>query len=92
MAQFWVALFPIGDAANPTSFFQVFLCVPILIVFYLFWVFYKKDYKFFLRSKDIDIDTGRREVDLELLKQEIAEEKAFLKSKPFYYRVYKFWC
>ena len=92
MAQFWVALFPIGEPANPTSFFQVFLCVPILIIWYFFWVFYKKDYKFFLRSKDIDIDTGRREVDLELLKQEIAEEKAFLKSKPFYYRLYKFWC
>ena len=92
MAQFWVALFPIGEKANATSFFQVFLCVPVVIVCYVFWVFYKKDYKFFVRSVDIDIDTGRREVDLELLKQEIAEEKAFIASKPFYYRIYKFWC
>ncbi|GMM30500.1 amino acid permease [Martiniozyma asiatica (nom. inval.)] len=92
MAQFWVALFPIGEPASAESFFEVFLCVPILIVFYLFWVLYKKDFNFFVRSKDVDIDTGRREIDLELLKQEIAEEKAFIASKPFYYRVYKFWC
>jgi amino acid transporter len=92
MAQFWVALFPIGSPASAKSFFEVFLCVPILIVFYFFWVFYSKDYNFFVRSADIDIDSGRREVDLELLKQEIAEEKAFIASKPFYYRVYKFWC
>lgn len=92
MAQFWVALFPIGEPASAESFFEVFLCVPILLCTYFFWVFYKKDFKFFMRSKDIDIDTGRREVDLELLKQEIAEERAFIASKPFYYRVYKFWC
>lgn len=92
MAQFWVALFPIGSPASATSFFQVFLCVPILIVFYLFWVFYTRDFNFFVRSADIDIDSGRREVDLELLKQEIREEKEFIASKPFYYRVYKFWC
>ncbi|TID28178.1 hypothetical protein CANINC_002611 [Pichia inconspicua] len=92
MAQFWVALFPIGEPANATSFFKVFLCVPILIVFYVFWVFYKKDYNFFIKPIDIDVDTGRRELDLELLKQEIAEEKAFIASKPFYYRIYKFWC
>mgnify|MGYP004705302043 FL=1 len=92
MAQFWVALFPIGEKANATSFFQVFLCVPILIVCYFFWLFYKKDFRLFIPAGDLDIDTGRREVDLELLKQEIAEEKAFIASKPFYYRIYKFWC
>ncbi len=92
IAQFWVALFPIGEKANANSFFEVFLCVPILIVCYVFWLVYKKDYKFFLDPKDIDIDTGRREIDIELLKQEIAEEKALIASKPLYYRIYRFWC
>lgn len=41
---------------------------------------------------EIDIDTGRRELDLDLLKQEIAEEKAYIRSKPFYYKVYKTFC
>lgn len=92
IAQFWVALFPIGEPASAVSFFQVFLCIPVLIVTYVFWVFYKKDYNFFLSSMDIDIDTGRSHSDLELLKQSIAEEKELLASKPWYYKVYKFWC
>jgi len=92
IAQFWVALFPIGEKANATSFFKVFLCVPILLVCYFFWIFYKKDYKFLVDCKTIDIDTGRREIDIELLKQEIAEEKALIASNPLYYRIYRFWC
>lgn len=92
MAQFWVALFPIGELASAKSFFEVFLCVPILIVFYFGYFVWKRNFVFFVPLKDIDIDTGRREVDLELLKQEIAEEKAYIASKPFYYRVYRFWC
>ena len=31
-----------------------------------------------IRAKDIDLDTGRINVDLDLLQQEIAEEKAQL--------------
>ncbi|TID30051.1 hypothetical protein CANINC_001337 [Pichia inconspicua] len=91
VANFWVALFP-GSEADAESFFQTFLCVPVLIVFYLFWLFYTKDFNFFVSPADIDIDTGRREVDLELLKHEIAEEKAEIAARPFYYRLYKFWC
>lgn len=92
MAQFWVALFPIGSPASAESFFEVFLCVPLIIVFYLGYFAWKREFVFFVPLTEIDLDSGRREVDLELLKQEIAEEKAFIASKPFYYRVYKFWC
>lgn len=48
--------------------------------------------QFMVKLEDIDLDTGRREIDVELLKQEIAEEKELLRSKPFYYRFYRFWC
>ncbi|KGK40019.1 hypothetical protein JL09_g706 [Pichia kudriavzevii] len=91
-AQFWVALFPAGKPASAESFFKVYLCVPVLIVFYFGWMLYKKNYTFFIKYSNIDLDTGRRVLDVEVLKQEIAEEKAFIASKPFYYRVYKFWC
>lgn len=40
----------------------------------------------------IDLDTGRRVEDMELLKQEIAEEKAYIATKPFYYKLYHMWC
>ena len=92
VAQFWVALFPIGAPASASSFFQVYLCALVLFCFYIFWVVYKKSYILYIRASDIDIDSGRRELDIEVLKQEIAEEKAFIASKPFYFRIYKFWC
>ena len=42
------------------------------------WIGYKiwkRDWTLFIRAKDIDLDTGRINVDLDLLQQEIAEEK-----------------
>lgn len=89
IAQFWTALFPKGKA-DVTSFFQVWLgCIFVLVCFigHKLWV---RDG--FIRSKDIDLNYGIREMDMELLKQEVAEEKAFIASKPWWYRTYKFWC
>ncbi|KAG7880076.1 hypothetical protein KL937_002960 [Ogataea polymorpha] len=93
VSQFWTALYPTGKSPNASAFFQAYLTVPVVIVFYFFHALWRrKEYVLFIRSKDIDIDTGRRDTDLEILKAEIAEEKAHLRSKPFYYRVYRFWC
>ncbi|VEU21050.1 DEKNAAC101947 [Brettanomyces naardenensis] len=92
IAQFWVALFPLGGSPNAEAFFEAYLTVPVLIVFYVFYLAWKRDFTWFIKTDDIDIDTGRRELDLELVKQEVAEEKAYIASKPFYYRAYRFWC
>ena len=90
--RFWIALFPIGADPNASDFFMAYLSFPIIIVFYLGHKIWKRNWKLFIRAKDIDIDTGRRETDIDALIQEIAEEKAYIASRPFYYKVYKFWC
>ncbi|GME73232.1 unnamed protein product [Ambrosiozyma monospora] len=92
VAQFWVALFPLGESPDAAVFFQAYLTVPVLIAFYVFYLAWKRDFMIYRKAMDIDVDTGRRETDLDLLKQELAEEKAYIASKPFYYRAYKFWC
>lgn len=89
MAQFWTALFP-GASADAKSFFEVWLCLPIILVFYFGYKFYYKPS--FVRTMDMDLITGVREVDMEVLKQELAEERAYIASRGWYYRVYKFWC
>jgi amino acid transporter len=60
------------------------------------WVGYKTYTRswnqLYIKLSDIDLDTGRREIDVEVLKQEIADERELLRSKPWWYRTYRFWC
>lgn len=92
IAQFWIAVWPINTKPNATDFFQNYLSFPVILIFYLFHKVWKKNWKLYIRAEDIDVDTGRRELDLDLLKQEIAEEKAFIASKPLWYRAWNFLC
>ncbi|KAK6203497.1 general amino acid permease [Scheffersomyces amazonensis] len=92
IAQFWIALFPLGGSPNASDFFMSYLGFPVVWCFWIFYKVWKRDLKIFIRAKDIDIDTGRRELDLDVLKQEIAEEKALMATKPFYIRTWHFWC
>lgn len=92
VAQFWVALFPLGGSPDPSDFFQAYLALPVIIAFYVFHKLWKKNKSWYIKASDMDLDSGRAEHDLDLLKQEIAEEKAFIASKPFYYRFYRIWC
>ena len=87
--QFWTALFP-GSKADAENFFSVYLAFPIVLAFYIpYKIYYRTP---FIRAKDIDLITGVREVDLDVLQQELAEEKAYIASRNIFYRVYKFWC
>ncbi|KAF5115390.1 hypothetical protein DUD61_002488 [Geotrichum candidum] len=91
VAQFWTGLFPVGSSkADVTSFFQAYLAAPIVLACFLFFKIWKKTK--FVSLKDMDLDTGRREVDTEAIMAEIAEEQAYIRSKNFFYRTWKFWC
>lgn len=91
IAQFWTGLFPIGaEKADVTSFFQAYLAAPIVLVCFVFYKIWKKTK--FVSLDEMDLDTGRRDLDTDALIAEIAEEKAYLKSKSFWYRTYNFWC
>jgi amino acid transporter len=67
MAQFYVALYPVGGPnLNANTFFQLYLAGPLLIFLFLAWKIYSwsvrpGDRPLFIRLKDIDIYTGMRE-------------------------------
>ncbi|KAK4945203.1 hypothetical protein LTR10_015629 [Elasticomyces elasticus] len=67
MAQFYVALYPIGGPnLNASNFFQLYLAGPLLIFLYLIWKVYSwfarpADRPLFVRTRDIDLYTGMRE-------------------------------
>ncbi|CAI4056788.1 hypothetical protein N7582_000704 [Saccharomyces uvarum] len=92
IAQFYVGLFPAGASPNAKDFFMAYLSFPIVLAFYIFHKIWKKNWKLYIKAEDMDIDTGRREVDRDLLKQEVAAERADLAARPIWYRCWKFWC
>ena len=67
MAQFYVALYPVGGPnLNADEFFQLYLAGPLLIFLYLCWKIYSwfvrpADRPLYVKIKDIDIYTGMRD-------------------------------
>lgn len=92
IAQFWIALFPIGEEPEAKAFFEAYLAFPVIMAMYIFHKVWKKNWSWYIRAEEMDLDSGRVVHDLDLLKQEIAEEKAYIASQPLYYRVYRVWC
>jgi amino acid transporter len=91
--QFWVALFPIGSngQANAKNFFQNYLGVVVIIVFYVGHKLYTRNWRIYIKLKDIDIDTGRRIIDKDILIAEMEEDRKIEQAKPMYIRIWNYW-
>lgn len=93
-AQFWVGVAPIyldpnkdPIIARVTNWFSVYLAAPIVILFY---IPYKVRYKTkIVRAKEMDLKTGRRDLDIAHL---IAEERAERAEWPAWKKAYRFFC
>ncbi|KAG7660663.1 HIP1 [[Candida] subhashii] len=93
IAQFYVALYPIGGEPLPAlNFFQAYLAAPIVLVSYLGHKIWTRNWSLYIKAEDMDLVTGRNVVDTEWMKQEAIEEAARWKTKPWYYRFFNTWC
>ncbi|KAK5729853.1 histidine permease [Elasticomyces elasticus] len=87
VTQFWTAAWPIhygddGSSAQVVSFFKLYLAAPIVIIFYVVHkVWYRTP---FIRSHNMDLHTGIRDLNLAEL---IAEERIERASWPKWKRV-----
>lgn len=91
--EIWVSIWPIGYPADVVTFWQNCLSLPLLIVMIIAHKTYIRNWKLFMINLvDIDLDTGRREIDIEGLKQEIADDREALSRKPFWYKIYAIFC
>jgi amino acid transporter len=82
IAQFYVALYPIGGPyLDANTFFQLYLAGPLLIFLYVVWKVYSwwahsADRPLFIRTKDIDIYSGMREGQRTLISgQDVPDEQ-----------------
>ncbi|KAK6586767.1 hypothetical protein PZA11_000057 [Diplocarpon coronariae] len=87
-AQFWTAIWPVGYGVLSKSevikgFFEAYLALPIVIVFFIGFKIIKKTK--FKRIQDIDITSGMRELDLPAI---LAEERAIMATWPWYKKVW----
>ncbi|KAG9862813.1 AAT family amino acid transporter, partial [Aureobasidium melanogenum] len=88
MAQFYVALYPVGGPnLNATDWFQDYLAGPLLVFLYLIWKVYSwfvqpQDRPLFIRTKDIDIYSGMSEVAREAMAgvPEAQEKRTFVQT------------
>jgi yeast amino acid transporter len=87
IAQFYVALYPVGGEPSASNFFMAYLAAPIVLAFFVFWKIYKRTR--FVRSHEVDLVSGRREFNLkETLEQERLERASWGKMK----RAYRWLC
>lgn len=91
VAQFWIALFPVGSGKpDAENFFQNYLAACVLLFFYIGHKVLTKNWKFFIRIKDIDINSDRVIFDEEVLNLEKQEQAEKLRNGPWINRVIQF--
>lgn len=94
IAQFWIALFPIGGdgKASAENFFMNYLGVVVAIVFYFGHKIYKRNWALFIPADEIDLVKGRKIFDADILAQEDAQDGELIRNSPFYYKMMRFFC
>jgi amino acid transporter len=60
MAEFYIALFPIGGKPNAEAFFESYIAAPIVMFLFVAYMLYKRDFSGFVKARDMDLDTGIR--------------------------------
>jgi amino acid transporter len=93
IAQFYVALFPIGGKPDAKAFFESYLAAPIVIAFFIGYKLFYNEWTIGVSKQSIvdTIDEGRREVDIVAFRAELDAERAEKATWPVWKRVWDFW-
>jgi len=89
IAQFYTAVSPIGitgKTGTASDFFQAYLAAFVVAAFWVAGYFWKKEG--WLRTAQMDVDTGRRELDWDLINREREEIKTWPAWKRFAHRIF----
>lgn len=94
IGEVWISIFPIGSPADVEVFFQNCLSIPLMIVVYLSYRLLSGKFlaRLWTPLREIDLDTGKRYPDVDLLIQDRLRDQERLRQKPLYYRLYRFFC
>ncbi|KAF8877595.1 amino acid permease/ SLC12A domain-containing protein [Mucidula mucida] len=88
IAQFYVAVFPVGESVSgrdaADSFFSAYLAAPIMIMFYIIGYVWKRQLP--KRANAIDLDSGRKSW---LTVEDMRTYRAERKKAPWHIRIYR---
>ncbi|KAK5951670.1 histidine permease [Knufia fluminis] len=92
IAQFWTGFSPIGWQDKSTAwlvqnFFQAYLAAPVIVAFYIVYKVWKRPG--YVRLRDVDLFTGRRDLNVKML---VAMEREEQRTWPRWKKIYKFLC
>ena len=92
IAQFWTGFAPVGYASMSASeltksWFEAYISAPIVLTFFIGFKLWKRTK--FKKISEIDITSGRREIDLAEI---LAEERAEKATWPWYKKAWKLVC
>lgn len=65
IATFYTSLFPVGASPSAVVFLQTYIDVPVVLVLYLAWKIYSRQWTFWVKVKDMDVTTGMKLRDLD---------------------------
>jgi amino acid transporter len=86
-SQFYTAVSPVGKSVGTAEdFFKSYLCLFVVMAFWIVGYFWKRTG--WLRTSQMDVDTGRRELDWDLINREREEMKTWPAWKRFTARVF----
>jgi amino acid transporter len=87
IAQFYTAVSPIGKRlGTATDFFSAYLALFVVAAFWLAGYFWKREG--WLRTAQMDVDTGRRELDWDVINAERAEIASWPAWKRLFHRMF----
>jgi len=85
IAQFYVALYPVGGPyLSAKDFFEAYLAAPIVLVCFIGYKLYSRNWRMWVDLSTLDVDAGRRELNL---KDEMDAERAAWKAMPWWKKV-----
>jgi yeast amino acid transporter len=91
VAQFYVALFPIGGNPDAKAFFESYLAAPVVIAFFVGYKLWYRQWNLGVKVSEMNLDEGRRELDLDAFRAELDAERAQKATWPWYKRYWDFW-
>lgn len=85
--QFYTAISPIGSRVGTAeSFFKSYLAAPVVIFFWIIGFLWKR--QAWLKTANIDVDTGRRELDWDYINADRAKVASWPTWKRIYHKIF----